>query len=774
MRTILAVLLVTVFTVTSGSWWAPPQVGAATPSSGTVSDAATQVSWGGSTLATLPAFSSGTCQTAQNCDVFALTINVSSAYRTANPAFVIFIRIDWQNTANDYDLYIRQGSAAVDESTQGFTTFEEVMLRQPANGTYQVFTHAWATAPSTPYAGKATLLPAQPVVAFRTGTHERDPDGKFGPQLFQFSSDLRLKGSSDVQDRSQNVEPEIAIDAFGTIYVSAIQGVPAGTDFWRSGDGGETFDFLGQPDGTQRAAAGAQRGGLGGGDTDLSLGAPFVLLDVPGVGKVTSTGRVYVSSLWLGSSTMSTSVNGGDLFTVSQLPVPIHDRQWNVSAGTSRLWATARQLGALLVGTTSIFLVQSDDGGLTYPRGAFVTLLFTDQEKERLQGPMAAHPAPGKGDPPNSTVWNVYSGRARDELFVVKCPAPCNLPPLVLDAQNRIVPTAPRAFEIRRIFTAPAGMSVDNVFPVIATDNAGGVHVAFSDKRRIFLMSSRDGGQTWLPPVQVNNPAEAEATTSLFPWIFAGDSGRVGVMWYGTSRAGNADSEAEFAGAEWKLFYAFTPNAFAGSPAFQYVVASGTTTGGDLQRRGVVHVGSICTQGLNCNLATPPGNRNLAEYSSLTGDPAGLANVVVAADVNTPNGRAFTHFVRQIAGPSTLLRAIVTGHGFIDKAANARHFGFNVQGDPGGPWSGQLTFMDKAADLLLKAASFTAVTVEGNKVTFSGTGTLQQGSATSTVTFTVVAVDNGEPGMGNDGFAITLSTGYSASGVLGGGNIKVR
>lgn len=771
MRTAFAVGLMIALVITSGTWWAPPRAGAATPSSGTVSDAATQVTWSGSTLATAPAFSPGTCQTAQNCDVFSLTINVSSAYREANPGFVVFIRIDWQNAANDYDLYIRRDGAAVDDSTQGFTTFEEVMLHQPANGTYQVFTHSFSTVPATAYGGKVTLQPAAPPLVVRTGTYQRDPDGKFGSQLFLFSSDLRLIGSGDAADRSQNVEPEIGINPFGTIYVSAIQGVPAGTDFWRSTDGGETFDFLGQPDGAQRAA-GAQRGGAGGGDTDLSVGAPFVLLEVPGVGKVTSTGRVYVSSLWLGSSTMSTSVNQGDLFTVSQLPVPIHDRQWNVSAGTSRLWATARQLGALLVGTTSIFIVQSDDGGLTYPRGAFVTLLFTDQEKERLQGPMAAQPAPGRGDPPNSTVWNVYSGRARDELFVVRCPAPCNLPPLVMDAQNRILPTAPRPFEIRRIFKAPPGMSVDNVFPVIAADNGGGVHVAFSDKSRIFLMSSRDGGQTWLAPVQVNNPADPETATALFPWVFAGDSGRVGVMWYGTSRKGNADSETEFAGAEWKLFYAFTPNAFAASPIFQYVVASGTTTGSDQQRRGVVHVGSICTQGLSCNLATPPGNRNLAEYSSMTGDPAGLANLVVAADVNTRNGRAFTHYIRQVSGPSALLRVLISGHGFIDREQNAKRFGFKLQGNPGGPWSGELTFMDKSADLLLKAATFTQVTVEGTRVTFSGSGTLQQGTATSTVTFTVTAADNGEPGSGNDTFAITLSTGYRAAGVLGGGNIR--
>jgi hypothetical protein len=315
-------------------------------------------------------------------------------------------------------------------------------------------------------------------------------------------------------------------------------------------------------------------------------------------------------------------------------------------------------------------------------------------------------------------------------------------------------------------------MSVDNVFPVVAVDNAGGLHVAFSDKRRIFLMSSRDGGQTWLDPVQANNPGDAETATALFPWIFTGDSGRVGVMWYGTDRTGDADSETQFSGAEWKLFYAFTPNAFAASPTFQYVVASGMTSGTDLQRRGVVHIGSICTRGLSCNLDTPPGNRNLAEYSSLTGDPLGQANIVVAADIATANGQARTNFTKQIGGPTTLLRPIASGAGLIGQDTGGKHFGFNIQGDPGGPWTGRITYFEKAADLLLKADAVTSVSTEGNRVTFSGTGSLQRGSTTTTVTFTVVATDNGEPGVGNDAFSITLP-GYSASGVLSGGNIKV-
>ena len=49
----------------------------------------------------------------------------------------------------------------------------------------------------------------------------------------------------------QNGEPEIVVDIFGNIYVTAIQGVPGGTDFWKSINKGASFVYMGQPDGAQ-------------------------------------------------------------------------------------------------------------------------------------------------------------------------------------------------------------------------------------------------------------------------------------------------------------------------------------------------------------------------------------------------------------------------------------------------------------------------------------------------------------------------------------------
>src|SRR5438132_2474201 len=91
-----------------------------------------------------------------------------------------------------------------------------------------------------PSTTKTTSIPQ---TGSRTGTYQSGG--------FTFGLTKQLLPDALPVGQYQNVEPEIKIDIFGNIYVSAIQGAPDGIDLWKSIDQGATFTFLGQPDGVQ-------------------------------------------------------------------------------------------------------------------------------------------------------------------------------------------------------------------------------------------------------------------------------------------------------------------------------------------------------------------------------------------------------------------------------------------------------------------------------------------------------------------------------------------
>jgi len=115
----------------------------------------------------------------------------------------------------------------------------------------------------------------------------------------------------------------------------------------------------------------------------------------------------------------------------------------------------------------------------------------------------------------------------------------------------------------------------------------------------------------------------------------------------------------------------------------------------------------------------------------------------------------------------------VTGGGFIIPTASGAHANFGVKGgvDVNGGFFGHLNYVDHSdPQLHVKSTSIT------NYVVVNATTRQIEGTATANgvpVTFTVTVSDAGEPGT-SDTFAITLSSGYSASGTLQGGNIQLH
>ncbi|HEV2138112.1 MAG TPA: post-COAP-1 domain-containing protein [Nitrososphaerales archaeon] len=740
-------------------------VRAATPQAGTVSTLSPSVSWSGSTLTNdqLPQagfFIPTTCTAARSCDEFLLTLSIPSTLAATNQGYYLNITIRWSNLLNQYGLYIVNSTGSIIAvSLLGSTTQQFFELYQPQAGTYEVFADSLQTVPGTPYSGSATLVlsPLQ-WESFPRQANYVDQSAKSGG-TFSITPDVRLVGAQGGGCTifcGSDGEPEVKVDQFGTVYASATNGVPGGSDFWRSTDGGQTFTYLGEPDGSQTpATSNTEAFGVGGGDDNLLLGQPFVLLNASSNVVINSTGRIYLSSLWLGSSTVATSINRGNNWVPSQSPVAGQDRQWGIAEGTSTYYIDTSELVAGTAGATNIVIVQSTDGGVTFPRGAFIGQA-TSGQVSNVQGPLAVGP--------DGTIYAIYVPPGfGNEIVLSKCPGPCTLPPLPISATNT-------PFVSHVIINFPAKFSAANVFPQVAVDSAGNVYVAWSDGRNVYLMSSTDGGNTWSTPVVVNSGPQA--STALEPWLQVGDPGRVGIAFRGSGTVSYNPNDFEAnAKAQWIMTYAFTPDALDSTPTFYQTPVSG---GSDLPNN-ISHVGAICTNGLAC----PGSTRNLLEYSAFTVDGFGNANFVFSEDANTPSpiGIAVTDFVRQTAGPTffapSLGRAVGQGH-FSDLATAAKvHFDFKIDSRSKG-LTGQLSVLDQSRQVQVSSLSIASFSITGNQATFAGTATYNNGRSVTSVTFTVKVTGNQGLNSGQNFFSLTLSNGYTASGYLTNGNILVQ
>lgn len=742
-------------------------VRAATPASGTISTSSPSVTWSGSTLTNdqLPTagfFIPTVCLNSHACDEYLLTLAIPPNLAITNPGYYLNFTIRWSNPLNQYGLYILNSTGStIAVSLLGNTTEQFFQLYQPPAGTYQVFADSLQTVPNTPYSGSSTLvLSAIQWESFPRQANYVGQSGKSGG-AFSITPDVRLVGAqggtcNTVGFCGTDGEPEVQVDQFGTIYASATNGVPGGSDFFRSTDGGQTFAYLGEPDGSQTSTTSNQQAvGAGGGDDNLLLGKPFVLLNASNNVVINSTGRIYLSSLWLGSSTVATSINQGNNWVPSQSPVAGQDRQWGIAEGTSTYYIDTSELVAGTAGQTNIVIVQSTDGGASFPRGAFIGQA-TSAQASNVQGPLAVAP--------DGTIYAIYVPPGfGNEIVLSVCPGPCTLPLLPLSAANT-------PFRSHVIIRFPTEFSAANIFPQVAVDTAGNVYVSWSDGRNVYLMSSTDGGNSWSTPVKVNSGTQA--FTALEPWLHAGDAGRVGIAFRatGTPSYNPNDFEAN-AKAQWTMDYAFTPDALDQTPTFYQTPVSG---GSDLPN-GVTHVGSICTNGLAC----PGSTRNLLEYSAFTVDGFGNANFVFSEDANTPSqiGAAVTDFVKQTTGPTFLApslgRAIGQGR-FIDQTTSSRvHFQFKIESTSRG-LKGQLNLLDQTKQIQVQALTIDSFAISGNQATLTGTATYNDGRTIVTVSFKVQVTGNQGFNSGNNFFTISLSNGYSASGFVSHGNILVQ
>ena len=111
----------------------------------------------------------------------------------------------------------------------------------------------------------------------------------------------------------------------------------------------------------------------------------------------------------------------------------------------------------------------------------------------------------------------------------------------------------------------------------------------------------------------------------------------------------------------------------------------------------------------------------------------------------------------------------VTGGGWITQTPSGARANFAVAGGikNGGFW-GHLTYIDHGnPGMKVKGTGVTAYVV-------TGTTSRHIEGTTESGTYQADVSDGGEPGHGVDTFVLTLSNGYSAGGLIGGGNIQLH
>lgn len=531
-------------------------------------------------------------------------INVEYYTLTLNPGDytgkTIAVRIDWQLEANDYDLYVHQGSQAgpiVAQSANGApqTSENTVIIPGGVISTPQTFTvevDSFAAAP--PADEEMGTLQVAAITPTRSATYMTG-DMTFSPNVAVVAPVTTSDG-----------EPSSRTDLMGNFYVSGIRGVPAGIDLWYTNVLNDPllrqYRYQGQPDAFSPDQS-RSVGGDGGGDVDLA-----VTLPTDGSMPVLAFSSLVAANISFGNTLNPNTATGMPTYNLNPVGnlsggVPVDDRQWMAGFGKS-IYLLYRTISVPPVGVVQRSDPDPKTGGAGFVYGNAVTTGTSAQtggiDVDQGDGTVYAMFNDGRvavGMPPKDPLTGKPS---------------TTLPPL--------------SYTYYQAASDPNGVA--HIFTTVKVAKDHTVYVVYSNEANIYVVYSTDHGTTWSNPVRVNTTAPGSTLTNLFPWIAVGSNhGAVGIAWYGTTDPINDDN------ANWKVYYARCPDVTATTPTFAQVTVSDH----------FIHGSNISEGG-----TTGTANRNLLDYFQVSFDPNGAAVIGYTDDHNDFNGNTF--IAHQISG----------------------------------------------------------------------------------------------------------------------------
>lgn len=488
------------------------------------------------------------------------------------------------------------------------------------------------------------------------------------------TSGITFSHGVPVDEQRPGFEPDIAVDPHprGTddgqrIFTSTPFGFSTTESFIsQSRDTGETYKLV-----PGQVGPGKPTTCVGGGDTELQLDA---------------NGAMFFSDLQgLTNLSNSVSTDHGTTFKTNCVAAPNTpvDRMWYAHTGTLaghnlNLYEEYDAVASSANGNNQLVETVSHDGLTFLP-------LVNATPSPACLGLGAANCVNNNEGLPGNQIVDPASGN----IFIVHTapgPATSGTPQVLVERGT--LQQGGAAVTWQHIGPINAGLCPDPTcvdgagnpeviagenFPVIAEDSSHTFYVAFASApldhnaadpnfgaptapESIYVVSSSDGTH-WGTPRLVSNGG-----TNTFPWITAGDSGRVDLAWYHTGETSEQGPCASGSGtctnygasalnhAEWTVDMAQSINAAGSSPGYTVVNAS---------EHPIKH-GQICTNGLGCATG---GDRSLGDYLEITTDKYGAAMISYVDDTSNTfmGGQAAgpTEIVRQTSGPS-LLAAVGT------------------------------------------------------------------------------------------------------------------
>jgi hypothetical protein len=399
-------------------------------------------------------------------------------------------------------------------------------------------------------------------------------------------------------------EPSVAVAPDGTYYVSAplidltlIAGGITGTGsfgqgrVWASSDGA-TFHLLNGADGYLEHT---QKQG-GNGDTDIAVDA---------------TGRVHFVDLGAGIPYLTSDDQGGNWTDRGNLSKPSTsvDRQW-ISVKGETVAVSWRDFN---VNPASIRAVVSTDRGETWADAV-------DVAPDGLGGPIVL--APNGMD-----VYLPYVGSSN----VVTVGVSHDGGKTWKDSSTKHVLPAPSQ--------DPVEGATSLLFPVLDVDAAGNVFLVWSEYRAdgtaaVHLMRSTDRAATWTDLAELSPPNGND----VFPWVAAGDAGRVAVVFLRSNLA----IDPQVGPHQWHLVESASIDALAAKPTWSEALVT----------PNVVHTGAICMNGGGCGAIVDPvyGDRTLLDFIECAIAPDGSVAVSWTETHEQTARNPELHFGHQTAG----------------------------------------------------------------------------------------------------------------------------